>query len=348
MIEYKQPALAINWLQYRFLWFDGYGRYGMSLLRELVYAGVDVQASHVLNGELPGWIRRLTGMDFSRLTFNVMPPYEMQALPTRQWCLTMYEDSGVPDTFVQAANEMCERIIVPCDMNADAFRECGLRETTPISVIGGGVDVREFPLRATQEDNFDRPYVFLAHADRGLRKGWDIVHQAFYQAFGDNRDVRLVIKARPNFFETLGIVGIGKRDQRVSFWLEDVRSMADVFAQVDCFVFPSRGEGWGMPPREAACMGLPVIATRFGGLVDGIDNWAIPIETFTLRRSTLPTEDGQWALSDVDEVAAHMKWCYDNREAAAAKGKAAASWLRENQSWEKSASRLLTLLEQYG
>ncbi len=44
--------------------------------------------------------------------------------------------------------------------------------------------------------------------------------------------------------------------------------MPRIFASADAFVLPSRGEGWGLPLMEAMSMGLPTIATAFGGNLD--------------------------------------------------------------------------------
>ncbi len=35
--------------------------------------------------------------------------------------------------------------------------------------------------------------------------------------------------------------------------------MPSLYKSVDCFVLPSRGEGWGRPQVEAMAMGLPLI-----------------------------------------------------------------------------------------
>jgi glycosyltransferase involved in cell wall biosynthesis len=57
--------------------------------------------------------------------------------------------------------------------------------------------------------------------------------------------------------------------------------MSDIprlYAAVDCFVLPTRGEGWGLPIFEAMAMGLPVIATNWSGQVDFMnENNAFPI-----------------------------------------------------------------------
>jgi len=214
------------------------------------------------------------------------------------------------------------------------------------------VDVDEFPVLDRPVPDH-RPYTFLAFGDRGSRKGSDVAYQALFQAFGDSRDVRLIIKTlkvglphlctarvKDEFGNTVG-------DPRISVWRETNESLADVFAWTDCFVYPTRGEGWGLPPREAAAMGVPVIVTRWSGTEIGIDNWAIPINDVKLVSSRLRGR-GQWAECNVDEVAQHMRWCFDNREEARQNGLKAAQWLRENQTWGHSAQALMKLLEDWG
>jgi hypothetical protein len=90
-----------------------------------------------------------------------------------------------------------DRVIVPCEHNAQVFRDGGV--ACPISVIPGGTDPDEFPLITGLRP--ERPYTFLTIADRGNRKGWEEVYAAFFQAFrhdvGPDK-VRLIIKCRPD------------------------------------------------------------------------------------------------------------------------------------------------------
>lgn len=125
--------------------------------------------------------------------------------------------------------------------------------------------------------------------------------------------------------------------------------MADVFALADCFVFPSRAEGWGLPPREAAATGMPVIAPRHTGMIPGIDDWAaVVLEQFTRKPAwgLAKSVKGDWFEPDVDELAAAMRWCYDRRDEANMRGAAAACWLRANQTWDHAARDMIALLEQ--
>ena len=42
----------------------------------------------------------------------------------------------------------------------------------------------------------------------------------------------------------------------------------------------------------------------------------------------------------IDDLAAQMRWCYENREEAAAFGRRAARWLEGWQAWEDTAYEL--------
>lgn len=334
--------LTINYLAYRLIKEDGYGRYGVQQIRALHKAGVDVYPDTVATLEMPTWMQRLRGLDLGKLTISLMPPHELPGFAGRQWNSTMYESSGIPDGWAEHVNRKAERLIVPSPWMIDVFRAAGVKKSVPIDVIPGGVCVEEFPVHNPPVT--DRPYTFLAFGDRGTRKGFDTAYQAFYRAFGDHPDVRLIVKSRPMNLRELTTAG---GDRRVSLWREDVTSLAEVFTLCDCFVFPTKGEGWGLPPREAACTGKPVITTRWSGTADGIDHWAIPINTYTLVPASIPG-GGVWARPNVNEVAQHMRWCYESREDARQLGLRAAQWLRDNQSWDHSAQALIELIETWG
>ena len=346
--------MHLNWIGYDFCPYDGYGRYSVNLIRALAHMGAMI--TPVADGQMamPGWMRRMAGVDFSRLSVACIPPFMLRSLPGRQWSLSMTEGSRLPANWANTLNWTVERVIVPCEHNKEAYHRSGV--TQPIDVIHGGTDPVEFrELPFTWRDD-GTPYTFLALGDRGARKGWIEVWAAFFKAFGTAKDtpnVRLIVKARPNMNTTFDIVANAtNQDRRISFWREDVVSMADIYAQAHCFAIPSRSEGWGMPHREAAMMGLPVITIKHGGLDDGhTEKWSLVVEKMHEHQINENIHEhiaGSWMRADVEELASLMRWCYDNPEKAAEKGKQSARWLRENQTWDHSAMALLNLINRYG
>lgn len=341
--------MKINWLAYYAPW-DGYGRYNSRLVSALERQGVAVAALTSDNIFAPDWLHKRWGVDWNNLTISCFPPNLVKSVPGRHWLLSMTEGSVLPDDWAELVNKSnVERVIVPCQHNADAFERSGVDR--PIHVIPGGTDPLEFPLRNTPSL---RPYTFLAFADRGSRKGYYEVWDAFYMAFGGKttgvQNVRLIVKSRPTgtLPETL-IVG-QDLDPRVIYQVDEVDDMRTVYEQADCLVIPSRCEGWGMPHREAAMMGLPVITQRYSGMDDGhTHKWAYVVEGGRLA----PMSDGdklkagEWMVADTHALAAAMKRCYDNPLDAAKKGYRAAQWLRANQTWQHSAQRLIALIKEH-
>jgi len=322
--------MKVNWVG-KFDKYTGYGRMNAYFVRELSALGMDVVPTQL----------GADSFDKNKLTISLTQP---QLYPTgikRQWAFTMYEDTSIPQGWANIINDECERLIVLCEHNAETFAKAGV--CVPIHVVHGGTDPDEFPLI---KERPERPYTFVCLGDRGVRKGVEQVWMAFFEAFGDtDDDVRLLIKIREDSWSAVQYAIFA--DDRIKVWQADVDNMADVYRTADCFVFPSYGEGWGMPPREAAMMGLPVIATDWSGLSVGIDKWAIPLQEYTLRPSHLKTKDGCWAVSNVAEIAKHMRWCYENKFQASMLGRASSEWLREHQTWRHSAQQIKALIEEY-
>lgn len=344
--------MRLNWIASNYRPYDGYGRFNLYLSQALERAGHDV--THLLTEQCnaPARLHAKWSIDWRAPSISCTPPFYLQRTPGPgpHWLFSMTEGSELPDGWAAIIRKHgIERILVPCRHNADVFADA-LPEL-PVHVVPGGTEPDDFPLIC---DRPERPYTFLALADRGARKGWVEVWQAFYRAFGSPAEtphVRLIIKARPDGNDMLDLIaGAERPDPRITILFDDMANIADFYRMGDCLVIPSRSEGWGMPHREAACMGLPVITQRYSGMDDGYtDAWAIVIEAGKLERIPAHLEHvaGEWRKADVSELANAMYHCYADPDEAAEFGEHAAAWLRQNQTWDHAAGMLVELLRDH-
>lgn len=350
--------MRVNWLSFNYRFHDGYGRFSARLIKALRKAGVAVTPHFTGCGLAPQWLQEEWGLAWDCLTISCLPPYLNNPLPKGagpHWLLTMTEGSTLPEGWLNDIEKTgVERLIMPCEHNAKAFREGGVK--LPISVIHGGTDPDEFAL--ITEPRPDRPYTFLTIADRGNRKGWNEVYAAFYTAFGGKtdgvQDVRLIVKYTTHGNEKISAMLAHadlSLDKRVVWMHEDVPNMRDLFKQVDCLALPSRTEGWGMIQREAAMCGLPVITQAHSGLDDGhTHEWALVLEKGQLRQIDDLGKHiaGDWMVADVAEVADKMRYCYTYPSIVEVKGYKSARWLRQHQTWDHSAQKLIALMQEQG
>jgi glycosyltransferase involved in cell wall biosynthesis len=341
--------MKINWMGY-YIDYVSYGRVSSRLVRSLRRAGVQVAALAHEHLTWPQWMLEDVGGSFDNLTISAMEPMAVRPVPGRHWYLTMCEGNIIGQHNMRRIRKsQAERLFVPCEHNRQAFIESGW--TGPIDLLPLGTDPTEFAPRP--DPNPSRPYTFLAFADRGDRKGWIEVFDAFYVAFGGKtngqRDVRLRIKCVTGASPTINLLSrhLTDGDPRVWYNPSHYNDVADLFSEVDCVVLPSHCEGWGMPHREAAMMEKPVITLPFSGLNDGhIEEWSIPVAGHMVA---IPSREGgglgEWMVADIDALAATMRRCYEQREWAESVGQRARRWLKANQTWDHTAQALARFLQ---
>lgn len=336
-------VMRLNLAGWKWIPVDGYGRMSLGIGQALAQAGHKVypfDMSEVI--EKPAWFQQAVGLDFSHVTVQLMPPHNMEHLPGRSISWSMHESGSIPEGWGNHVNEKTQLMLVPSPWLIDVFREGGVK--IPIEVVPGGIAPDECPIMGQRTN---RPYTFMGLADRGFRKGWDIVHTAFYKAFdATNKDVRLILKCRPGSLPAFMDFSYSP-DDRFTIWRADVTKVADVFAQADACLNPNRCEGYGMWPREAAACGIPTVVTRWSGTADDCDSWAVPLETFTLAESHMEGCGGIWAEPDADELIWRMQDMVSHQDEYKAEALKAAQWMRQNQTYGHAAEKLVGVIARH-
>jgi glycosyltransferase involved in cell wall biosynthesis len=333
--------MRLNLAGYKWLWFDGYGRFCLKTTQALIRAGHEVYPFEIGALDKPSWFTRAQGLQFDRLTIQLMPPDMTRHLPGRSVIYSMHESKRLPRGWAEHVNENAQWLLVPAPFLVEVFKEAGVE--VPIEVVKSGIDPDECQIVSPHHHG---PFTFGCLADRGGRKGHDEVYTAFYKAFDHrNKDVRLLMKCRPGSLP--GLDFSYSSDSRLAIWREDVESIADIYSQFDAFMFPTKCEGWGQPPREAAACGVPTVVTRWAGTDDETDRWAIPLDHYKVAESHMQDCGGDWAQPDIDELVHWMRWLYEHQDEARAKALQGAAWLRQNRTYAQSAHNLIATVSKW-
>lgn len=255
-----------------------------------------------------------------------------------------WETTQIPQSWVDRLNGF-DALLVPCKQNIQCFKDSGV--TIPIELIHWGVDPEIF-------HEIERPerevFTFGHMGALSQRKGTDLLIEAFLEAFPTEQDVRLINKTSFNTYP------FNVKDKRVKvlmtpFTHEEL--IAEFFKEIDCFVFPTRGEGFGMTPLEAMATGVPAIVTGWSGPLEYmtpetgwlIDYTMAPAKNFTDIVYKEPC--GDWAEPSKEHLIKLMRYAYEHRDEVREKGKSAADHVRQNWLWKDKIKMFHSALDKY-
>lgn len=159
-------------------------------------------------------------------------------------------------------------------------------------------------------------------------KGVGVLLAAWGKVVVDFKNVCLLVLGKGPFESRLKKQCQNLRIEKNIRFLGLVNNVRKYLAMSDIFVFPSFQEGFPNSVLEAMACGLPVIATRIGGVVDVIKN----------EENGLLVEPG-----NVDQLADALKKLISDTEHASALGKNAIKTVRENYDINVIANKYIDL-----
>lgn len=137
------------------------------------------------------------------------------------------------------------------------------RDRSAIAIVNNGVDAASFRPAATPAAGADtvtagRPFaLFVGRLEP--RKNLRLVLDAFDRI--DDPDARLVVVGRDDFEDPAVLARLARADRALHLVDVPDAQLRELYRDAAVLVFPSLGEGWGIPVLEALAAGTPVIAS---------------------------------------------------------------------------------------
>jgi len=230
--------------------------------------------------------------------------------------LTMFETDTWPQRFVDQLQYL-DFLIVNNQFNKETLEKQGLK--CPIYVLPN-CNPEGFKLlpRPDKKDEF----VFYHYNAFDRRKGFPEYLEAFINEFKPDEKVKLVLKSRENDPNNSNATTIDKSNWNVGNrkieWIKKDMNLDELLTlhqMGDCFVFPSKGEGWGFPPIEAILTGNPVIATDKMGMAEWYNSACFKVrskkEPASFHYLGEPQKDvGNWFKPNIKDIQRQMRKVY--------------------------------------
>jgi len=293
---------------------DGYSISSGRLINELKELGIYAQ----------------THWDNQKISLLFHNPYSLTRLESPYKILyTMFESDKIPDDW-SSYLEIADEILVPSKWCQEVFQKAGFAT----KVLPLGYDDKIFKFHQRENKGKSRQdFVFLHYNAFNIRKGFVEVFKAFVKAFDQSEPVKMIFKTvvdplplpiRKDQYPNIEIIQ-GKMNET---------DLAELCNKSDCFVFPSRGEGFGIPPLEAMATGMPAIVPNAHGITEYFNPEFMYEAKVAYKCPALYTryknqDVGKMVVCDVDQLAAQMRYIYEHQEEALEKGKKASEYVKK-------------------
>jgi len=282
---------------------SGYSKHCREVMLALIRAGNNVslqlrQMDKIGAGEFSGRkiLEETVGVDNNpQASLQIMCPIFFEKVSPVNVGMFFYEADRLPSAWVEKCNQM-DCIIAPSEFCREVYERSGV--TVPVRVAHGVftplLPTTEAPSIVESSGADPGSFKFFSVFQWGYRKGWDVLLRAYWSEFTREDNVALIIKTHGvDISDRSNQLLIGNiRDLKVACGLmaPDGKSvvysppvflvftglsdseLARAYAETDCFVLPTRGEGWGRPYMEAASFEKPVIATDWSAHTEFLNN----------------------------------------------------------------------------
>jgi glycosyltransferase involved in cell wall biosynthesis len=360
---------------------SGYAQENLMIVMALAKSGIPVGLEPVMQqfdveNLLPQEARialeftKLQPIDLSRgVYFQSMPAHDFQTnrYARRVIGRTMFETDRIPDGWAEKCNALDE-IWVPSSFNLETFLRAGVKEHKLLKMQEGEDTNLFHPANPPFRIPGTRGFNFLSVFQWTQRKGPDVLLKAYISEFKEDDDVALILRCYGRSGPDADLLPqlLHYIERELHTPLERTppillipgsipnRDLPRLYTSADCFVLPTRGEGWGRPYVEALCSEMPVIATGWSGQMDFLNQANSYLIDYKMAPTPCDTDvevfaGHEWAEPDVDHLRSLMRHVFTHRAEAKAKARIGRKEMVEKYDrniimarWTKEIERLLS------
>ena len=261
----------------------------------------------------------------------------------RNILLTMYEGTPVPPEFPEAFS-IVDGILTPSRFCRDLFKP--FAKGKPIGLTGLGFDRDVFTFER-RNLNPEGPFKFLFCGAPNGRKGFPQVLLAWkWCGFMRSNVFQLTMKTTTEVEEEQ----VELKNVRFDSSYLSVDELADLYRSHHCLVAPTHGEGWGLISAEALATGMPVISTKYSGVLDFLNEQNCYFTPYKFQFVKQKTDDGREmpfraAVADHASLGRTMIEVVKNYNVALKKAERGSRFMHARFGWEDVAKRFLETIQ---
>lgn len=249
---------------------------------------------------------------------------------------SVWESTKIPQKWVEVLNEHFDVCVVPSSFLVQVYKDCGVK--IPIFELPLGLNLDRF-LAQPIKKKANTPFVFANFSACSERKNQALLVRAFAKAFGNDPSVMLRINSR--YGESYVKEAIEKEihDHNLENVILTQNALSqeeylEAFKSIDCYVSPSKGEGFSIQPREAMALGIPVIATNNTGQEDLAKSGLIlSIPCRHLSKAYFPWGEsyGEYYECEEEALVIALKDAYENYSRHLSQAESCRNWSKQFQ-----------------
>lgn len=355
--------------------YSGYGQANRNFITSLFLSNIKVSSELVVQVQergVFGW----TG-EVCKALENQFIPYKIKIIHLTPDMYPRYMESGkyhighlfwetdrLPKTWVAPCNRMNE-IWTASEEQAKMLKASGVKVPIywfpqPLDITPGAKNYNPYTL-----PDF-KGFLFYSIFQWIERKNPEALLKAYWKAFEGKDDVCLLLKTyRVNY--TKEEYDLIKQD--ILKWKQELKlahyprvalqqrlmpttEMFRLHATGECYISPSRGEGWCIPAVEAMLMGRPVIGLNRTGFAEYMnDDIYYPckgVDSQVEQVSWIPwyTADQRWINIEEKDLIKQMQSVYINQDAARIRGSLAQKFVEDSFNFWTVGAKMKERLEE--